>query len=276
MTTSLPADTELIGDVDVALVPEDVRILNLFDDVIVALPRRPAEGTGNLVPGALPLGGSPHLETFLVHVLAALCAAIDRVVGASKGDEADGAIAFDGLAFVIFLGFTAGGGMVDADLDGRGVGEDLTKLRREQSELVDEVKAGAEDSRHNVDDMLALVPLLRMRTGARGNAGDVDVVDVAGSSGHLDRLLGAFGGAGPRPAQYVEPLRYCAVVDDLKVGRRLGAESLDALFLGWGFPALYGALFAFPVGCAVVYSGLVRISTLDRCGELCASPSASA
>ena len=127
----MTANTELIGNIDIAFVAYNARILDLLDYVIIALPRCSAEWTGHLVPMSFAIGSGPHLETLLVHILAALSATVDGIVGAFEGSEADRAIAFDGLAVLLVLPFSSLGGgatVLAIDSDRGGVVEDLAQF----------------------------------------------------------------------------------------------------------------------------------------------------
>jgi hypothetical protein len=120
--TSHATDAELVGDIDVAVGACDSRVLDLLDHVLVALPWASAHGASDGLSGTLTLGGCPHLETFLVHILAAGGTAVHGVFGTLKWCETDGAIPLY-LFPVSILDLSIGG-----DLNRRSVLKNLTKF----------------------------------------------------------------------------------------------------------------------------------------------------
>ena len=97
-------DAELVSDIDVALVVQGARLLDLLHRIFIPLPNTPAEWTGYLaVPSSvLTLCGSPHREALLVDILAAGCSTPHNgLLGGVELVETYGTVALDGFSILV-------------------------------------------------------------------------------------------------------------------------------------------------------------------------------
>lgn len=125
--------------------------------------------------------------------------------------EADGAVAVNSLAVLVF--FRTGAGLVGG---GGRIGEDVPEFSAQQCELVDVCIGGPEDRLEGPHNVFALVPGSAVGAVAGGLSLDVDAVDVAGGPSQLEQLLGAVGRAAAGPRQQKESLGGGTFVDGME------------------------------------------------------------
>lgn len=150
---SCSAQPQLIRNIQIPLLARSrPDLTDLVHDILVPLPRRPAERTRHATarqrPGAFLLR-RPLLEALLVDVVAACGFAVDDFLGGwGEVHAADGAVVFDGFADGV-VGGAGGGGFGRGS--GRCFGQDLLKLGGQEGGLVLQLAGGFEDEVEDLD-----------------------------------------------------------------------------------------------------------------------------
>jgi len=150
---------KMLRHIDIALLVDLPCFLDRLQAAMINLPWCPAVHTSH---GIATLAGCPFIEATLVHVVPTCRLAPHKLIAIGLEVHVTyGTISLDGFASAVYI---LGAGRFC--WYGWGAGEDLSKLGRDEGELILEMVGCFEDSVESIDFVFALVPFPVIRTGA--------------------------------------------------------------------------------------------------------------